>query len=85
MAAVNFVGLDPEPLAGWRRAHSAGNTRSSGTAEAMDGGGLDRVIAGDLIRGGHANVLIGQPEGHWLEVKRQHYDFERRCRQDQAS
>jgi hypothetical protein len=43
--------------------------------EALDGGELRRVIAGDLIRAGHANVLIGQPEGHWLEVKRQHYDL----------
>src|SRR4029453_10768710 len=42
---------------------------------ALDGGELTRVTAGDLIRAGHANVLIGQPEGHWLEVKRQHYDL----------
>jgi hypothetical protein len=43
--------------------------------EALDGGELTRITAGDLIRAGHANVLIGQPEGHWLEVKRQHYDL----------
>jgi hypothetical protein len=42
---------------------------------AMHGGQLTRETAGDLIRSGHANVLIGQPEGHWLEVKRQHYDL----------
>jgi hypothetical protein len=42
---------------------------------AMRGGQLTRETTGDLIRGGHANVLIGQPEGHWLEVKRQHYDL----------
>jgi hypothetical protein len=37
--------------------------------EALDGGELTRITAGDLIRAGHANVLIGQPEGHWLELK----------------
>jgi hypothetical protein len=34
-----------------------------------------RTTLGDLIRAGHANVLIGQSEGHWLEVKCQHYDL----------
>jgi hypothetical protein len=38
-------------------------------------GPLTRETARDLIRGGHASVLIGQPEGHWLEAKRQHYDL----------
>jgi hypothetical protein len=42
---------------------------------ALDGGELTRVTAGDLIRAGHVNALIGQPEGHWLEVKRQHHDL----------
>jgi hypothetical protein len=42
---------------------------------AMRDGPLTRQTAGDLIRAGHANVLIGQPESHWLEVKRQHYDL----------
>jgi hypothetical protein len=42
---------------------------------ARQGGQLTRETAGDLIRTGHANVLIGQPEGHWLEVKSQHYDL----------
>jgi hypothetical protein len=42
---------------------------------AMRDGPLTRQTAGDLIRTGHANVLIGQPESHWLEVKRQHYDL----------
>ncbi|MGI5238787.1 hypothetical protein [Dactylosporangium sp. CA-139066] len=41
---------------------------------AMTDGKLTRVTAGDLVRGGHAHVLIGQPEGHWLDVKSQHYD-----------
>jgi hypothetical protein len=43
--------------------------------EAMHTGQLTRQTAGDLIRSGHANVLIGQPEGHWLDVKSQHYDL----------
>lgn len=43
--------------------------------EALDGGELTRVTAGDLIRAGHADVLIGQPEGHWLDVKGRHYDL----------
>jgi hypothetical protein len=47
--------------------------------EALDGGELTRLTAGDLIRGAHANVLIGQPEGHWLDVKNQHYDLHRRA------
>jgi Schlafen, AlbA_2 len=42
---------------------------------AMDDVELTRVTAGDLIRGGQAHVLIGQPEGHWLDVKCQHYDL----------
>jgi hypothetical protein len=43
--------------------------------DAMDGGQLTRQTAGDLIRGGQAEVLIGQSEGHWLDVKREHYDL----------
>jgi hypothetical protein len=42
---------------------------------AMRDGPLTRQTAGDLIRAGHANVLIGQPEGQWLEVKEQNYDL----------
>ncbi|WP_131812745.1 ATP-binding protein [Mycolicibacterium peregrinum] len=38
-------------------------------------GQLTRGIAADLVRGGHASALIGQPEGHWLDVKQQHYDL----------
>jgi hypothetical protein len=44
-------------------------------AEALETGQLTRQTAGDLIRAGHASVLIGQPESHWLEVKRQHFDI----------
>src|SRR5829696_2798723 len=47
--------------------------------DAMQRGQLTRETAGDLIRGGHANVLIGQPEGHWLDVKRHHYDMNTRA------
>jgi hypothetical protein len=43
--------------------------------EALDGGPLTREMARDLIRAGHASVLIGQPEGHWLDAKIQHYDL----------
>jgi hypothetical protein len=43
--------------------------------QAMAGGQLTRATVGDLVRGGHARVLIGQPEGHWLDVKSQHYDL----------
>jgi hypothetical protein len=42
---------------------------------AMQGGRLTRQTAGDLVRGEHARVLIGQNEGHWLDVKSQHYDL----------
>lgn len=38
-------------------------------------GQLTRTIAADLVRGGHAGSLIGQSEGHWLDVKQQHYDL----------
>lgn len=43
--------------------------------EAIRGGPLTRQTVGDLVRGGHARVLIGQHEGHWLDVKSQHYDL----------
>jgi len=43
--------------------------------EAIHGGPLTRQTVGDLVRGGHARVLIGQYEGHWLDVKSQHYDL----------
>jgi hypothetical protein len=37
---------------------------------------LTRDVAADLVRAGHAATLIGQPEGQWLDVKRQHYDLD---------
>lgn len=43
--------------------------------EALGDSELSRLTAGDLVRAGHPNVLLGQPEGHWLEVKSQHYDL----------
>jgi hypothetical protein len=44
--------------------------------EALRGGiPLTRQTVGDVVRGGHARVLIGQYEGHWLDVKSQHYDL----------
>jgi hypothetical protein len=45
--------------------------------EAMQGGGLTRETTLDLLRGGHSEVLIGQPEGPWLDVKSDHYDLSR--------
>jgi hypothetical protein len=44
--------------------------------DAIRGGPLTRQTVGDLVRSGHARVLIGQPEGHWLDVKGQHYNLE---------
>lgn len=43
--------------------------------EAAQSGTLTRDTTADLIRAGQAQVLIGQPEGHWLDVKQQHYDL----------
>ena len=43
--------------------------------DAMTSGQLTRTTTADLVRGGQARVLIGQPEGPWLDVKRQHYDL----------
>jgi len=45
----------------------------------MDAGAtrqLTRTAAGDLVRGGQAHLLIGQPEGHWLDVKAQQYPLD---------
>lgn len=43
--------------------------------DAVDNGNLGREQVADLLRGGHAEALVGQAEGQWLEAKRQHYDF----------
>lgn len=36
-------------------------------------GGLTPATVADLLRAGHVNAILGQPEGAWLEVKREHY------------
>lgn len=43
--------------------------------DAVDNGNLGREQVADLLRGGHAEALVGQAEGPWLEAKRQHYDL----------
>lgn len=43
---------------------------------AMDGGGLQRETVLELLRAGRPETLIGQPEGDWLDVKRQDYDLD---------
>jgi hypothetical protein len=43
--------------------------------EATATGRLIRETAVDLIIGGRADLLIGLPEGAWLDVKSQHYDL----------
>lgn len=42
---------------------------------AADSGTLTRETIIDLILGGRADLLIGLPEGAWLDVKSQHYDL----------
>lgn len=36
---------------------------------------MTRATTLGLLRGGHAAALFGQPEGPWLDVKREHYDL----------
>lgn len=43
--------------------------------EAASAGTLTRESVAGLVRGGQLHALIGQPEGHWLDVKSQHYDL----------
>ena len=43
--------------------------------EAAASGELTRESVAGLVRGGHLSALVGQPEGHWLDVKTQHYDL----------
>jgi hypothetical protein len=43
--------------------------------DAIQGGSLTRETTLDLLRGGRAEILIGQPEGPWLDVKSAHYDL----------
>lgn len=37
-------------------------------------GHMTRQNVLDLLRGGNINALIGQPEGQWLDAKRQYFD-----------
>jgi hypothetical protein len=43
--------------------------------EAFASPSLSRTTVGDLVRGGGASLLVGQPEGNWLDVKSQEYDL----------
>ena len=38
-------------------------------------GKFGRANVVDLLRGGFARALLGQPEGSWLEAKREHYNL----------
>ncbi|MEV0363977.1 hypothetical protein [Nocardia fusca] len=43
--------------------------------DAAETGDLSRETALDLLRAGHASLLIGHPESDWLDVKSDHYDL----------
>jgi hypothetical protein len=43
--------------------------------DAASGGDLNRAATLDVLRAGHGAVLLGQPEGAWLDVKKQLYDL----------
>lgn len=43
--------------------------------DAATTGHMTRETVADLIIGGRADLLIGMPEGAWLDVKSQHYDL----------
>ncbi|WP_406467796.1 helix-turn-helix domain-containing protein [Streptomyces sp. NBC_01594] len=44
--------------------------------QAFESGELTRETTLDLLRSGNAQVLIGQEEGPWLDVKSAHYDLQ---------
>ncbi|MFJ7491168.1 ATP-binding protein [Streptomyces sp. NPDC097727] len=44
--------------------------------EAAESGQLTRETTLELLRAGRSDVLIGQPEGSWLDVKSAHYDLD---------
>jgi hypothetical protein len=56
-----------------RQLFDLGN-EASALVGALEMGALTRSSAADLIRSGEARMLIGHSEGHWLDVKNQHYD-----------
>lgn len=43
--------------------------------DALGANDITRDSVAHLVRGGHAELLIGQPEGHWLDVKSEEYDL----------
>ena len=43
--------------------------------DALSSGAVTRDVVADLVRGGAAELLIGQPEGNWLDAKAQEYDL----------
>jgi len=43
--------------------------------EAFANAAVARETIGDLVRGGGARLLVGQPEGNWLDAKAQEYDL----------
>ncbi|PZE92496.1 hypothetical protein DEI95_08200 [Curtobacterium sp. MCBD17_008] len=43
--------------------------------DALVGGTASRDTLADLIRGGHAGLLVGLPEGNWLDAKSQEWDL----------
>jgi hypothetical protein len=44
-------------------------------SEAMMSGAPTRETVADLVRGGQAAILVGQPEGNWLDAKAEEYDL----------
>jgi hypothetical protein len=43
--------------------------------DAFQSGVVSRTTVGDLVRGGGAALLIGMPEGNWLDAKSHEYDL----------
>lgn len=43
--------------------------------EALGAGEVTRHAVADLVRGGCAELLVGQPEGNWLDAKSEEYDL----------
>lgn len=43
--------------------------------DAFGSGAVTRDVVADLVRDGAAELLIGQPEGNWLDAKGQEYDL----------
>ncbi len=44
-------------------------------AGAFANGDISAATVGDLLRGGGAHLLVGQPEGNWLDPKAEEYDL----------